>query len=345
MKLNKKVVGITLSAIIITSTVATTTFANDATVNLKGFFSNAIKITNNNKDIKLGLDSSTGQTYKPLVIDGRTYLPIRGLAEALGMSVEWNQMSSTIALHGVSSEDYTNMLYDGFKKDAEINKLNAKVAELEKSLTEAKAQQEKDRDPKTISELEDYLNDEHESISNVDFSIDVNGTTNKIELEISVAKGDSARWGSLSYSNLEKYLKAIVKDIRSFFPKASVSGEINDGKTTDVTFSTNTSGVLRIYSDIHDDDYNYDLSDIEEELTDDYVDREIVYKIELDGDRDEITVTIDVAENKFESYYNSQTKIRAFAKEIADIVKSEYRNATVYIDIIDGNTDLYEYRY
>lgn len=56
-------------------------------------------------DIKVMLDGqflvltdADGNTVEPFAVDGTTYLPIRAIAGALGLGVEWNAETSTVAL-------------------------------------------------------------------------------------------------------------------------------------------------------------------------------------------------------------------------------------------------------
>lgn len=57
------------------------------------------------RDIKVSLDGQTldlrnakGDRVEPFMIDGTNYLPVRALAEALGLNVRWDSPSSTIVL-------------------------------------------------------------------------------------------------------------------------------------------------------------------------------------------------------------------------------------------------------
>lgn len=57
------------------------------------------------KDIKITLDGqqitptdANGNTVEPFIIDGTTYLPIRGVASALGLDVQWDNATRTIIL-------------------------------------------------------------------------------------------------------------------------------------------------------------------------------------------------------------------------------------------------------
>ena len=67
---------------------------------------NNIKVTLDGST--LALRDSTGATVEPFIIDGTTYLPVRAIAEALGLDVAWDSASSTVRLTTGSSTSTGN---------------------------------------------------------------------------------------------------------------------------------------------------------------------------------------------------------------------------------------------
>lgn len=64
-------------------------------------------------DIKITLDGQeivptdvAGNSVEPFIINGTTYLPVRGVASALGLDVQWDQATNTVIL--ASSKNETN---------------------------------------------------------------------------------------------------------------------------------------------------------------------------------------------------------------------------------------------
>lgn len=55
-----------------------------------------IEVTLNGE--KLNLKDAKGNTIEPFIFDGTNYLPVRALAEALGLSVSWNSATNTVVL-------------------------------------------------------------------------------------------------------------------------------------------------------------------------------------------------------------------------------------------------------
>ena len=69
------------------------------------------------RDIKITLDGAViiprdvnGNVIEPFIIDGTTYLPIRGISSALGIDVNWVGATSTVAL--VSADSATHATFE-----------------------------------------------------------------------------------------------------------------------------------------------------------------------------------------------------------------------------------------
>jgi len=65
------------------------------------------------QDTKITLNGETvipkdvnGNVIEPFVIDGTTYLPVRGIADALGVKVEWSAATNTVILETNRSIDH-----------------------------------------------------------------------------------------------------------------------------------------------------------------------------------------------------------------------------------------------
>ena len=118
-----KIKGIVLGIIIGTILVPTVS-ATIATVT-KELAYNDIKISLNGSIIEPA--DANGNVVEPFIIDGTTYLPVRSVADALGLNVEWNSESNTVILGGVSkytspgtvihNKDGIKITYTGTKKD------------------------------------------------------------------------------------------------------------------------------------------------------------------------------------------------------------------------------------
>ena len=63
------------------------------------------------RDIKITLDGKSitpkdaaGKTVEPFIMDGTTYLPVRAVADALGLDVSWNASTNTVGLSGGAAD-------------------------------------------------------------------------------------------------------------------------------------------------------------------------------------------------------------------------------------------------
>ena len=92
MKCKMKVIG---TAIVVTTTLTATAFATVGSRTAELFYNN-IKIQLNGKDV-VPTDGN-GNAIEPFIIDGTTYLPVRGVASALGLNVGWDAETSTVLL-------------------------------------------------------------------------------------------------------------------------------------------------------------------------------------------------------------------------------------------------------
>lgn len=94
--MKKRIVSIVLVVVLV--------FALASTVSA---VANTIQTNITYRDIKITLDGSTitpkdanGKTVEPFIMDGTTYLPVRAVADALGLDVKWDSATSTVKLTG-----------------------------------------------------------------------------------------------------------------------------------------------------------------------------------------------------------------------------------------------------
>ena len=74
---------------------------------------NNIKITLNGNEVKP--TDANGNYVEPFIIEGTTYLPVRGIANVLGLHVDWDGESNTVIINTENAEsDYT--VFNGYYK-------------------------------------------------------------------------------------------------------------------------------------------------------------------------------------------------------------------------------------
>lgn len=89
-KLKGLILGIVIGALLVPATFATVGSVT------KELHYNNIKISMDGKEITP--KDANGQYTEPFTIDGTTYLPVRGIASALNLGVEWDSATSTVKL-------------------------------------------------------------------------------------------------------------------------------------------------------------------------------------------------------------------------------------------------------
>lgn len=73
-------------------------------------FYNSIKIMLDGKEI-VPTDGN-GNTIEPFIIDGTTYLPVRGVSSALGLDVSWDEQTKTVKLNTPGAFPGAVQVYD-----------------------------------------------------------------------------------------------------------------------------------------------------------------------------------------------------------------------------------------
>ena len=88
----KKVICMVL---VLAAVLATTAFATVGSRTAELFYNN-IKVMINGKEVTP--TDANGNAIEPFIIEGTTYLPVRGVASALGMNVGWDSATNTVTL-------------------------------------------------------------------------------------------------------------------------------------------------------------------------------------------------------------------------------------------------------
>ena len=88
----KKVICMVL---VLAAVLATTAFATVGSRTAELVYNN-IKVMINGKEVTP--TDANGNAVEPFIIDGTTYLPVRGVASALGLNVGWDSATNTVTL-------------------------------------------------------------------------------------------------------------------------------------------------------------------------------------------------------------------------------------------------------
>ena len=90
----KRWIGVVLAVVLVIALGATVSAAAQ-TIQTEITYRN-IKITLNGEALEP--KDATGNTVEPFIMNGTTYLPVRAISEALGLTVGWDDKTSTVIL-------------------------------------------------------------------------------------------------------------------------------------------------------------------------------------------------------------------------------------------------------
>lgn len=330
IKINKKVVVLLVAVFMLGSLLAPTGFAAENLTTIKGWFAN-IKIFSNGAQVNMDV--------KPFVIDGTTYVPVRFLSEMLNKDVSWNQAEFRIDITDKYDANQNYMLQEMIKDKDKIKELEAKVKELEAELESKKST------VSNLTDLEKYLNKNHNYYEKVGFDIVLSGSTKNMTVKIYIDDRDTSYWNKLTNSQIKKYVENVVDDILYEFKDAKITGYIENDYTGKqvVDFYTNTKGNLVVdtnYSGGSGSGYIYDLYDMEDYLNYSYYPIENIYfNVSLSWYNNDIRAIIDV--DKYEwsnlgSYYQQR-----FIEDICYEINIDFRDSYISGYVYDGYNNQY----
>lgn len=330
--MGKKAAAFIVTVLIICLSMGAVVFAGDNYKTLKAWFGEISIYRNDNQVYLVGED-------KPFIIDGRTYVPLRAMAELFNKEVDWDGEKYRIDLDDKQEDSFAYILQQLVDEQAKVRELEAKVEELEAGRKD------------DIRDMESYLNRQHDTYKKVRFDIDLYKNKDNIDVDIYVDLDyDYREWDDLTTSNIKSYLQDIADDILYDYKKADIKGSIMDSstsrKSTLISFYTKSNGTVVIDKDYRDNSRYDDLDDLEYYLNKNYDEyygkheREYAYfDIELYGDEDDIEVYVT-------GYYGDdldhlrEYEIKDYLEEIYGEIRREFPYAEVYGYIED---DYYSY--
>lgn len=284
---------------------------------------------------------------EPFIVNGRTYVPLRVIGEALGVGVDWNGDTNVITVGSAASED------ELYQKDIQIAQLQLQVQELQAQLDSASSSStdDDDTDDDDIDDLEADLIDDYDSLEDVDIEdISLSGDEDDVTVAVEVDLGDyDDEWADLTNSEIKSWVSDICDDIQDFYSTSTdISGKIKDTDSGDtlVTFSKDGSSSLSI--SYKDDDYrgdsDDDIDDLEDDLIDDYdwLEEVEIEDLSLSGDEDDVEVEIEVDLSDYDDEWAdlSDSDIEYWLEDLCDDIQDYYSDDTVIVgEIIDGYSD------
>ena len=269
-KKTRKIIVSSLLGIMLLSTVA---FAANGIFDKKITATHGrIKLSYQGEDITKAVEEKYGTpAFTVKEYDGRAYVPVRALADIMGVSVTYD--SSTHTASFVDSERLVlNKQLE--LKDQEIAALKAEIDQLKNKVKE---EEKKEEAAKTdIKELEKKLNKEYGVVDDVSFDISLKETSSKITANITIDTRTSSErnaWRKMKASDKRYLMEYIAEDIAKVFKDHKVEGSIYDDfeRYTLYTFTMNSSGKVTVSDKDYDDYYisNDLLDDVEKYLEED----------------------------------------------------------------------------
>lgn len=259
----KKVIVSTLAVLMLVSTVA---FAAEVFEKKVTTTQGRIKMSYDGKDVTKQIESKYGTpAFTVKDYDSRAYVPVRALAEVMGIEVDYNHETDVA---NFTDNEKKVLKEQVASKNTEIAKLKAELSVMKlenKDLKEELEKEEEEEEKKTdIEDLEEELNKDYGVVDNVSFDILLKESKDRITANITIDTRDSyerSAWRRMDRRKREAFMEDIAKDIEDVFNGYKIEGSIYDNykQYTAYEFTMNTSGRVIINSrDYRDDDLIYD---------------------------------------------------------------------------------------
>lgn len=320
---NKKKIALMIAVLMLVLSFSTTGFAAWATKTLQASYRNITVFVNNTQKVAT---NANGTVVEPFIVDGTTYVPLRGIAEMLGYQVSFNPTTYRIDIVGT----------DVAALAAQITQKDARIKELETQLAKYSTV--------SLSSLEDDLEDDYSKLGTVAIkSITLKGDKNNIELQIYVdltRTTDYEAWKAMSDTTKKTAIQNMVDDILYVYKDANVTGFVQDNYDNSkiLKFSLDSRDRVVLGSTGTVDD----IADLEDELNDLFyryyyeTGKYVSFEIFVDGDEDDIILELEVDEDDFEILYKEE--VQEYLNDIYDEIQDWFDGAAVEGEIVDGST-------
>ncbi|MGB9860072.1 MAG: stalk domain-containing protein [Moorellaceae bacterium] len=291
-------------------------------------------------DIKLNVDGVAIKTLpaqEPFIVDGVTFVPVRIIAEALNFNVDWQPDTRSVVITSKTPSEVTNLIQLVQKKDEEIQSLKQQIEQLKQQLETAQTT------TTDLSDLEDDLQDEYDSIGDVDIdSLDLQGDKDSVTVKIWVDLDEyEDEWADLSNSEIKNWVDDLVDDIQSALSQSTeISGRIINSDNDDVLIKFTKKGTGSLSVSYQDEDYRNtsDASEAIEELEDKtyYVDT-IKFKVtdvQYSESSDRATLKLKATSSDAEEAWDdlSSSKLKSEVLDIAEEVVDVFEDADISLE-------------
>lgn len=315
-KYSKKL-GISLAVIILVMSLTSIGYAAVAGkyYDIKAWMGD-LKIFRNGQQIQLA--------DPPMIVNGRTYLPVRAVAEMLNKDVTWDPVNYHVGINDKPGDNVTSLQQQLFAAQLEISRLN-------KLIDESKVT--------SISDLEKDLMKRYDEYKDVEFDIDLKGNEKDLEVRIYVDLYDfEDEWDDLSDKNITSYLQNIVDHILDKYKNAKIKGFIEDSDRDKelVSFSVSSKGAVSLGKSSS----GGSLSSLESYLNKNYgrfkPNKTITvdFDIELYNRKGDIEVLLYVDKGDFNELYDSE--IQEYLEDLYEEIRYDFDDGEdIYGEVLD----------
>lgn len=324
----KKVLATTILLILVLSTVAIA--ANNIYVKQLTATHGRIKFKVDGKDVTDQIESKyNSPAFTVKEYDSRSYVPVRAIAELMGMEIQWDGETHTAEIIDVKSKKY----------EEEIKKKDKEIAELKKEIEKLK---KKEVDETDLKSLQKKLNSEYGTYKDVDFDIRLKESKDRIDVTMTMDLRNSRQegaWNRINYSNRKDMVEDIVDMIVSEFKNVDVYGSIYDEYRRKDVFTFNKKQNKSIsYSGGTGSGYDEDIEDVVY-YEFEYYDMYDVYLDDFYVNNYDAYLDIDISYDDRKEWYSLDEDEKI---DILDRISEEvfyyYDCDTVFIDVyVDGS--------
>jgi hypothetical protein len=276
--------------------------------------------------------TEAGVVVEPFIIDGTTYVPLRGISQMLGYQVSFNPATYRIDIQGGGTDVAAQW---------EILMLKAQIEELEDKLAE------KEASVMDIDDLESDLKSDYRKIDRlVDIEdIDLRGDEKDVEVRIYVNlryQSDLDNWDDLmDDGEVKNFLQDVVDDILAQYKDADVEGYIEDkyDKSKLVEFTIDSRGNIKLGSVS-----SMTLPKLEDALYYEFRDYNGIKDFVVSGTTSRIKVDV-LADSKIWEEDLTATLRRRTTNEIIAFIEEDFPSASITGRVLSFDKDelMYEF--
>lgn len=329
---NKKRIALMIAVLMLVLSFSTTGFASWLDKTIKASYRNiTIAVNGVTKTAK----NVNGVVVEPFIVDGTTYVPLRGIADILGYQVSFNPTTYKIDITGGDVAQLT----------ATIAQQQATIKSLETQLAQYKTM--------TIAELEAQLLKDYDDIYGVEvMEYDLRGDKSAIEVRVYIDlrnTTDTNEWNAISSTKIRTHLQSVVDLIKKSFKDAKITGYIENEYNSKklVNFTTNTSGTVSLVTSSSVGD----IEDLIDELNSRYgIYRNIEVDFEVTEDsRGDLYVDMYVTSGTIRSLGTDRTerntRIESYLNSVCSYIFNNYSDDINIEGVFWDDTDEIEFTY